>query len=82
MGMEDYQVNGMGYEKPASEQRLDYLTERGFGHSTCFSTSSSSGSCSVCGCRTSTLVNGTRTPLGWFNVTRIINPSVCRYSEV
>lgn len=78
MGMEDYQVNGMGYEKPASEHRLDYLNANNFGHIRF----AGSSQCVSCRCRACVLAEGTSDSNGWFNVTRIIHPSTCRYSEV
>lgn len=79
MGIEDYQVNGMvSFEKPESEKRLDYLNAYNFGHLRF----PGSSQCAACRCRACVLAEGATDHSGWFNVTRIINPSVCRYSEV
>lgn len=77
MGMEDYQVNGMGYEKPASEHRLDYLESNSFGHVRFAITTS----CVLCGRQACNImeveVRGCES-----RVVRTIHPSVCRYSEI
>ena len=76
MGMEDYQVNGMGYEKPVSEHRLDYLNSNSFGRDRNYSTQ-----CPVCGHQSCNIMEvelrGCES-----RVVRTIHPSVFRYSEV
>lgn len=79
MGMEDYQVNGMGYEKPASEQRLDYLNANNFGHVVLRNLVN----CRVCGRQACSLTEVVGESIGGFiEVVRTIRPSACRYSEI
>lgn len=86
MGMEDYEVNGMGYEKPASEQRLDYLRKASCGHLpsgqlTIGILGTPGDICSLCSHGYN--INGITLYDAIFTERHIIMlPMICRYSEV
>ena len=86
MGMEDYEFNGMGYEKPASEHRLDYLRQVSCGHlpagqPTIAFLGVSGDRCSLCGHGYN--IDGITLYDAVVTATHIIMlPMICRYSEV
>lgn len=86
MGMEDYQVNGMGYEKPASEHRLDYLRQVSCGHLPAgFPQVAILGAvCDTCSsCNRGYNMGGITFHDATATETHIIMlPMICRYSEV